>query len=334
MGFMDTMSNFLAGLGDPFRDKSAVTTYMFTPMVRAQLEAAYRTDWIARKAIEIPARDATRMWRAWQAEDDQIEKLEELEKKFCVQQKLQDAIIKSRLYGGSVAVIGVEDGLDTAVPLDLERIKEGSLKFIHVVSKDDIKPDVVNTDVSSEWYGEPNFYETVSRVGSEVPKKIHPSRVVRLVGLPTPDPIRDASNGPWGDPVLQIINDSVMNAGTVINSIATMVFESKVDVLKIPKLSSVMGTKESSNRLVQRMNDANAYKSIVNMLVIDKEEEWERIATNYGGIPDLLNAYLMIVCGAADIPATRFLGRSPQGMNATGESDLRNLQSGSIPDNL
>ena len=32
----------------------------------------------------------------------------------------------------------------------------------------------------------------------------------------------------------------------------------------------------------------------------------------------------MIMAGKADIPATRLLGRSPQGMNATGESDLRN----------
>jgi hypothetical protein len=33
---------------------------------------------------------------------------------------------------------------------------------------------------------------------------------------------------------------------------------------------------------------------------------------------------LQIVSGAADIPATRLLGQSPAGMNATGESDLRN----------
>jgi Protein of unknown function (DUF1073) len=31
-----------------------------------------------------------------------------------------------------------------------------------------------------------------------------------------------------------------------------------------------------------------------------------------------------LCCSAADIPATRFIGKSPDGMNATGESDIRN----------
>ena len=33
---------------------------------------------------------------------------------------------------------------------------------------------------------------------------------------------------------------------------------------------------------------------------------------------------MMDMAGAAEIPATRLFGRSPQGMNATGESDLKN----------
>ena len=33
---------------------------------------------------------------------------------------------------------------------------------------------------------------------------------------------------------------------------------------------------------------------------------------------------MMDMAGAAEIPATKLFGRSPQGLNATGESDLRN----------
>ena len=33
---------------------------------------------------------------------------------------------------------------------------------------------------------------------------------------------------------------------------------------------------------------------------------------------------MMDMAGAAEIPATRLFGRSPQGLNATGEADLRN----------
>jgi hypothetical protein len=34
--------------------------------------------------------------------------------------------------------------------------------------------------------------------------------------------------------------------------------------------------------------------------------------------------YLLIVCGAVDVPATRFLSQSPAGLSSTGESDSRN----------
>jgi uncharacterized protein len=37
-----------------------------------------------------------------------------------------------------------------------------------------------------------------------------------------------------------------------------------------------------------------------------------------------MQMYLLLACGAADIPATRIYGREPAGQNATGESDVRN----------
>lgn len=41
-------------------------------------------------------------------------------------------------------------------------------------------------------------------------------------------------------------------------------------------------------------------------------------------MPDIIRTYLAIVAGAFDIPATRLLGKAPDGMNATGEGDERN----------
>ena len=88
-----------------------------------------RTDRDAR-AIAIPAMDSVREWRSWQAEQTQIEKIEETEKRLQVRQKLQEALIKSRLYGGAAIMIGV-DG-DLTKELDPETIGKDALKFIHV----------------------------------------------------------------------------------------------------------------------------------------------------------------------------------------------------------
>ena len=50
----------------------------------------------------------------------------------------------------------------------------------------------------------------------------------------------------------------------------------------------------------------------------------ETHAYTFGGLSEIYEAFMMDMAGAAEIPATKLFGRSPQGMNATGESDLRN----------
>ncbi len=73
-----------------------------------------------------------------------------------------------------------------------------------------------------------------------------------------------------------------------------------------------------------RLSLANQGKSISNALVMDAEEEWDQKQISFAQLPEVLQLYLQIAAGAADIPVTRLLGQSPAGMNSTGESDVRN----------
>ena len=45
---------------------------------------------------------------------------------------------------------------------------------------------------------------------------------------------------------------------------------------------------------------------------------------SFGGLAEIYESFMMDMAGAAEIPATKLFGRSPQGMNSTGEADLRN----------
>ena len=45
---------------------------------------------------------------------------------------------------------------------------------------------------------------------------------------------------------------------------------------------------------------------------------------SFSGLSVIYEAFMMDMAGAAEIPATKLFGRSPQGLNATGEADLRN----------
>jgi uncharacterized protein len=331
----DSFVNFLAGLGVAGRDKFASQNYVHTPLTVMELEAAYRSDWVAKKIVTIPAWDMTREWRHWEADPDQIELLEEAEKKLFVQQKLQQAMIKARLYGGAVIIIGVDAGAPED-ELDPEMVTQDSLKFLHVVSRHNIRAGPIIKDISSKYFGEPEYYEarqepasqsfqqtieTVTPQYTQRQVKLHPSRVVRLIGLDTADQmLMDV----WGDSVLQPVNDAVKMCGLVTGSLATLVAELKVDVIKIPELKSIMSTAAGERKMIARFMAANSAKSVINTIMIDGNEEWERIQANLTGVPETMMAYMQIAAGAADIPATRFLGMSPAGLNATGESDIRN----------
>jgi uncharacterized protein len=333
----DSFVNMLAGLGVPGRDKFAGQNYVHTPLNVLELESAYRSDWIARKVVTIPAWDMTREWRSWQADPDQIELLEGVEKTLFIQQKLQAALIKARLYGGAVIIIGVDAGKPEE-ELDLEQVGQDSLKFIHIVSRNQIRAGPIIRDISSKYFGQPEYYEArnepapktfeqevetsrVTREFGNIQVKVHPSRVIKLIGMDTADQMLSEI---WGDSVLQPVNDAVKMCGLVTGSLATLVAELKVDVIKIPELKSILSTQAGTTKMINRFSAANAAKSVINTIMIDGNEEWQRIQASLTGVPETLLTYMQIAAGAADIPATRFLGMSPTGLNATGESDIRN----------
>jgi uncharacterized protein len=322
--FLDSLINLVSGLGTA-RDKAVHTRYAASLVGRDQLDLSYRGDWIARKVVDLPAQDSTREWRLWQAEDDQIEKLETTERKFDIQGKVRRAMIRARLYGGAALVMGIKNQ-NSFEPLKLERVGKDSLQFVHVLSQHELNAGEVEGDVLSEFYGEPKFYEHTSLIAdgsNQLAVKIHPSRIVKFIGCEIPDLTRVSGNC-WGDSVIAVVNDAILAAGSVAQGIAALVQEAKSDVIRIPELSKHLSTQEYTDLLVSRLSYAAMVKSMTNTRVLDEKEEWEQFQINFSTLPDVLKMYLLIASGAADIPATRMLGQSPIGMNATGESDIRN----------
>jgi hypothetical protein len=313
----DTLMNFMTGMGTE-KDKGTATMFGFAEMPREQLEAAYRGDWISRKIVDIPAYDATREWRSWEVDKNDGTKIYDVEMALGIQRKAMLAMQRARLYGGAALVIGVDQG-KAEEPLDVERIKQGSLKFVHVVNRHELTAGQTEWDVNSPYFGEPQYYTRSLQSSGSL--RLHPSRVVRFMGLEPPDL---SLNQGWGDSVLQSVADAVMSAGTVTNAIAALVNEAKIDIVKIPELSERISNKAYEDRLKSRFAMANMMKSLYSLLLIDKEEEWSRVQQTFVGMPEILQMYLLLASGAADIPATRFLSQSPAGMNATGESDTRN----------
>lgn len=313
----DTLQNLVSSLGTA-KDKGVYDRFVYVPRDRNELDAAFRSDWLARKIVTIPASDMTRAGRQWQADKKQIEAIEAEEKRLGFQIKLNDALLYGRQYGGGAIVMGFGD-IDPSQPAP-KNVQKGGLKYIHAVNRYEITAASIIRDVTSPWFGEPEYYSVTTGDGLMV--QIHPSRVVPFQGNRRPD--RDINSEYWGDSVIEAVYDAVHNSALANSGVANLLQEAKLDVIKIPQLSKNLQTKEYAAKLSTRFSLANQLKSLVNALVIDSEEEWEQKQIDFANLPEVIREFMSVVAGAADIPATRLLGQSPGGLNATGDSDLRN----------
>jgi hypothetical protein len=315
----DTLKNFIASLNTD-RDKQSGAFYAPLFLTDDQLSNAFRTSWMARKVVSIPAQDATRKWREWNADKPQIELIENAEKDLGLQAKVLEAIESARLYGGAGIYFSITNQ-DPSLPLDPRTVKKGQLEFITVLPRRLLTAGEIETDPLLLGYGKPKYY-TVS--GGNV-QRIHPSRLAIFFGAMLPDPeLNQIQHQGWGDSSLIAPYDAVRNADSIAANIASLVYEAKVDILKIPGLGDIMADPVTRTQLQERVMLAALLKSNNGMLVIDSEEEHDSKTFTFAGLTDICMQALQAVAGAADIPVTRFLGQTPSGLSSTGESDLKN----------
>lgn len=321
IALLDNFRNLVANLGTD-RDKQSHGEYSLSILTDAALNAIYRTSWMGRKLVDIPAKDATRRWRDWNADQDQIEALEATEKRLRLQQKTKKAMQFARLYGGAAIYFSIRND-DPAKELDLDRVQADSLDFLTVFDSKVLQAGDIEQDPMSEYYGKPQFYYVTA--GANQMTRIHPSRLAIFTGAETLVDLGSSfSTNVWGDSVLQAAYEAVRNADAVASNSASLVYEAKIDVLQIPDLANIMADERKRTLLEERVALSAMLKSNNGMLVIDGEEEYSQKQFTFAGLPDITYQALQAVSGAADIPITRFLGQSPAGLSSTGESDLRN----------
>lgn len=315
----DSLTNLVTGMGTG-ADKSQGNRFVFRQMDHRECLDAYRGDWLTRRIVDTPANDQTREWRAWQASKEQIQALEDEEKRLNVVGAVNAAVKMARTYGGAGIIIGINGETDPAKPLDPETISKQGIAYLLAA------PCHKLTAGELDWspgltYGLPKTFNLPGPEGQ--PIEVHHSRVVRFIGAPVFGMEASDLQG-WGDPVIASIRDAIEAAGTTIQEISALVHEAKIDILGIPNLSAKVATKEDKDRLLSRTALAQISKSNHGVFLKDAAETWDQKQVSFAQMPELIDRMLQIASGAADIPATRLLGQSPAGMNSTGESDLVN----------
>lgn len=318
MGFIqnivDGLQNVVANLGTG-RDKASYSVYVDKVLAPTELLTTYRNSWLARAIVDYPAEDATRKWRKWRADAEQITRIEALEKLLHVQRRVQDTIVAARLYGGAAIYINTADSQQDK-PLNPGK----EIKSLVVLTPQSLAADQVVRDINSAYYGRPEYY-TLATGDKGQRVRIHASRLVIFRGVLVPDDT-SMTDSRWADSVLQATYDAVQQVDSTMANMASLVFEAKIDVLRFKGFAEMLAQNEDA-AVIRRLHHQAAMKGINGALVIDAEDEYDQKSANFSGLPEVVNKFMDAVSGASRIPVTRLYGRAAVGLSGSGDGDER-----------
>lgn len=250
---------------------------------------------------------------------NKLDELGTLDKMLC-------GLIWGRLYGGAAIFLGAEDGQDALEPLNEDRIK--SFDWMSVLDKRDLVPMKWYNDPTHPKFGEPMTYiiqptgiTPGQMVGIEV-RQIHESRLILFEGVLTSNRRKKDNNG-WAFSVLQRVYDTLQVFNSNWLSVSHLMTDASQGVFKVKGLIDMIAGGERDT-LQTRMEVVDMGRSVARALMIDSEDEdFQRIATTFQGLPDLVDKSAIRLAAGARMPVTILFGQSPSGMDATGESDIR-----------
>ena len=300
----------------------------FTPTIfsnRQQLEVMYVQSWACAKFINIPVDDMTIKWRRWKDDsEDLVDGMEDIERELKVVDKLGMAMKAGRLFGtGLLIMVTKNSRLDQE--LVIEDISEGDLVHLMVMDCFDCHVKLIDRNVYSATYNEPIMYTISPYLG--IPYDVHSSRVLRFDGLkPVTTHRYSLYRREWGVSALVPVLNSVVQDQNIAAGASHLSTEASIPVIRMEGFKeSMTGMPDQDVLSPDQMAAAlTMSRSLWRTMFIDKEDEFERVAVTWAGFSDVMKMFAMRLCAAADIPATRFWGRSPEGMNSTGESDMKN----------
>ncbi len=328
---MDGYSNAAAFLGEdsPLLSSGTFKRSGLTSDTN-QLTTVYRESWLATRIIDTPAEDMTRAWYKLTGNFDpeDLADLRRLEAQHSVKQEITDALRWARLYGGCLAYMvieGEDDRLDK--PLDLRLLPPECFRGLLVLDRTmGITPSLeLETDLSDPDYGLPMYYTADVNDGETSSLKIHHSRVLRFTGRPLPHTEEVAGNY-WGASELEHIWEELLKRSATSANIAQLVFQANITTLKMNDFGDrmTMGTDAVRGQIRDMIEEENRFRTSFGLQLLSRDDSLENHSYSFAGLSEIYEAFMMDISGAAEIPATRLFGRSPQGFQSTGESDLRN----------
>lgn len=313
------MPEFKARLvGSPLPE-ALVGWFMGQSFIGYQTCALIAQNWLVDKAVSMPGRDAVR--HGWaihvegatdeEAAGEMITSIQKDDKRLRVKFNLEQFVKMGRLFGIRVLIFKV-DGIDYSAPFNLDGVKANSYRGMSQVDPYWCVPELdaeAVQDPASEHFYEPTYWIINGQ-------RYHRSHLAIFRANEVPDLLKPVYRY-GGISVPQRIVERVYAAERTANEGPQLAMTKRLTVWKTD-LAALYANQDNA---VTHMQIFAQYRDNHGVKLVDTEDTIDQHDTTLADLDATIMTQYQLVAAAANVPATKLLGTTPKGFNATGEYD-------------
>lgn len=268
--------------------------------------------WLVDKVCGMPGRDAIRQGYSLNTGDDDLsEKLRATDRRYRVDPAMCDLIRFGRVYGVRAVLFDVlsTDPEYYEKPFNIDGVVRGCYMGLRAIDPQWMTPELTGGNVidpAAPEFMDPTFW----RIGA---RRIHRTHLHFFVPHPVPDLLKPSYNY-GGVPVPQRVYERVYAAERTANEAPQLAMTKRLNTFQAAEGADMDRVLENMNRFAEVRNNYG-------VLVHGQGESVGQFDTTLGDFDALLMTQYQLVAAAANIPATKLMGTTPKGFNATGESE-------------
>lgn len=284
-----------------------------------QMCALMAQHWLVNKACLIPARDAIRKGYKFTSNDgtdiapDVLDAINKANKRYKLNKSLVEFVKMGRVFGIRVALFKIEsEDPDYYVkPFNPDAITPGSYRGISQIDPYWCVPELTSASASDP--SALDFYEPTYWIINN--KRYHKSHLVIMRGPEVAD-ILKPSYLYGGLSVPQLIYERVYAAERTANEAPQLALTKRAMVF----YTDVAKALANQAAFEMRLQTWAQFRDNYGVKIADAEaDKIEQHDTSLSDLDTVIMTQYQIVAAAANVPATKLLGTTPKGFNATGD---------------
>lgn len=243
------------------------------------------------------------------------------------EERASNALRWARLFGGSIAVMLINDGRGIDEPLDWRNIQ--SIDDIRVYDRSVIQPDYhgMFSYSSNDPFrtrgsrlGMPEYYDVFSKYGKF---RVHESRCLVFRNGSLPENSTNSIYEMWGMPEYIRLKKAIRDTDLAHSNAPKLLEKSVQAVYKMQGLSSMLSTQEGEDLVLKRLEVIDLARGLLNSIAIDNEGEDYGFQTfQFSGISDVISASCNYLSALSHIPQVLLFGQAIQNAGPVDDTSM------------